>query len=197
VDYSDLVNVEFTATYDTLKMDWGALWLYDYGYNPAAYWWDLARKHMSFQNAVPSLNVWDYISFDMDGFAAELVSHIINKVILPNVDPHPEYRGHAVLKRAFTNALGMVKYEPNGGQHYYGAVLYPGEKLAYTVPARWGHYFGGWYADASLRRVFDHARTDYADPATSFTLADLVDGSAVKAKVPKTTTLYAKWPDKQ
>lgn len=98
VCYNDLVNVEYTRGYDTAKMDWGQLWgSKDVG----TFWGDLAWKYLSFTNAVPSLNVWDYVSFDMEGFAAELVQLIIERVIVPDVDPHPEANGHKVLKQAF------------------------------------------------------------------------------------------------
>lgn len=101
VDYSDLVNVEFTRNYDVAKMDWGQL----YGSDPAGFWTNLAWKHLSFSNAVPSTNVWDYVSFDLNGFAEDLVEQIIVKVIQPDVDPHPEEQGHVVLKQSFEQAF--------------------------------------------------------------------------------------------
>lgn len=106
VHYNDLVNVEFTRGYDTAKMDWGALWRDSYGDNVAQYWTDLVWKHLSFSNGFPSLNVADYVSFDLEGFAVDLVTQTIEKVIVPNVDPHPEEYGHIVLKGIFTDVLG-------------------------------------------------------------------------------------------
>lgn len=107
VHYNDLVNVEYTRGYDVSTMDWGALYEDGYGDNVAQYWGDLAWKYLSFSNALPSLNVWDYISFDIEGFASDLVGQIIEKVIGPDVDPHPEREGHAVMKQAFAK----VAYE--------------------------------------------------------------------------------------
>ena len=98
VHYNDLVNVEFTRGYDVARVDWGALWR---GSSASDFWWGLALKHLSFKNAVPSTNVWDYASFDMSGFAADLVTQIIEKVVVPDVDPHPEADGHKVLKQVF------------------------------------------------------------------------------------------------
>lgn len=98
VHYNDLVSVEFTRGFDVSQADWGALWR---GSNASDFWWNLAWKYLSFKNAAPSLNVWDYVSFDMNGFAADLVAQVIEKVITPDVDPHPEADGHKVLKQSF------------------------------------------------------------------------------------------------
>lgn len=105
VDYSDLVNVEFTRTYNTAKMDWGALWR---GSNAATFWSELGAKHLYWINAFPSTNPMDYVDFHMEEYAADLVQQVIDKVILPNVDPHPEFHGHQVLKNSFVNALNQI-----------------------------------------------------------------------------------------
>lgn len=97
VHYNDLVSVEYTRGYNIETMDWGQL----YGGDPAGFWWNLARKYLHFRNGFPSLVVWDYVSFDMNGFAADLVAQIIEKVIVPDVDPHPESNGHKVLRQSF------------------------------------------------------------------------------------------------
>lgn len=108
VHYNDLVNVEFTRGYNTATMDWGALWRDSYGDNVAQYWGDLAWKYLHWSNGFPSFNVADYVSFDINGFAVDLVTQIIEKVIVPNVDPHPEEHGHRVLKGTFENAFESV-----------------------------------------------------------------------------------------
>lgn len=105
VHYNDLVNVEFTKGFDTSMIDWGALWRDKYGGNVLQYWLDLAWKHLSFHNALPSTSVWDYVSFDLEGFGADLMEQIVTKVILPDVDPHPEAHGHIVLKNTFSNYI--------------------------------------------------------------------------------------------
>lgn len=190
VDYSDLVNVEYTATYDTAQMDWGALWR---GSDAGTFWWDLSWKHLHFTNALPSTNVWDYVSFDLESFAAELVDLIIEKVIVPDVDPHPEHHGHEVMKRVFTNALGLVKYERNGGSGVPGEVLYDGEAMKAADP-RWLHHtFEGWHTDAGLTQEVDLENATFTDTVETFTLEDLVDGSTVISVTPKTTALYAEW----
>lgn len=193
VDYSDLVNVEFTHTFDTAKMDWGALWRKKYGGNATQFWIDLAMAHTSFTNGFPSTNVADYVSFDLEGFATDLTERIVENVILPDTDPHPEYQGHQVLKRSFTNALGLVRYDANGGSHAVGDVVLFGDKLQSEDPAKFGYNFGGWYADEQLNQPFDKDSAALVDYAENFSLSDLVDGGSVKPKTPKTTTLYAKW----
>lgn len=108
VHYNDLVHVAFTRGYNTAVMDWGALWRDKYGETVAGctqYWTDLAWKYLTFTNAVPSLNVWDYVRFDMNGFATDLTQQVIDKVIVPNVDPHPTAVGQAVLKQSFTSEV--------------------------------------------------------------------------------------------
>ena len=91
--YNDLVSVEYTRGYDTMQMDWGALWRAEYGDNVAQYWLDLAMKYVSWSG------------LDIGGFATDLVTQMVEKVIVPDVDPHPEPYGHLVLARAFADVL--------------------------------------------------------------------------------------------
>lgn len=191
VDYSDLVNVEFTRTFDTMKMDWGRMWE---GSNAATFWGDLAWKHLDFTNALPSTNVWDYVSFDLNGFADELVNgYIIPRVIEPDVDPHPEHRGHEVMKRVFTNALGLVAYEANGGSHAPGELVYANQKPECEAPMNAFYSFSGWHTDAGLTTPLVLENTTFTDTLDSFTLADLVTGNTVLEKPMQATRLYAKW----
>ncbi len=117
--YNDLVNVEFTRGYTTATVNWGALWS---GSDAGTYWGNLMTKHTYWINALPSLNVADYVDFHFEEFAAEVGTDIINKVIVPNVDPHPEEDGQYVLSRSFEDVIGLssldpytIKYNPNGG----------------------------------------------------------------------------------
>lgn len=102
--YNDLVNVEFTRGYDTAEMDWGALWR---GSDPYSFWWDLAAKHLYWSNALPSTNPFDYVSFDSGAFVSDLVAQVVEKVIVPDIDPHPETYGHEVAALVFGDALGL------------------------------------------------------------------------------------------
>ena len=195
VDFSDLVSVEFTKADDTMTMDWGALWRDTYGdtYDGSVqYWNNLAWDHLIWKwPSEVSLNVFDYVEFDLAGFAADLVAQVIEKVIVPNVDPHPEWQGHQVMKRSFTNVWGLTKYEPNGGESVPGDVVLANRTQTLTNAVRDGHRFDGWYADSSLQQKVNTANlTDYK---ASHTLSDLVSGSSVISKTPKTTTAYAKW----
>ena len=111
--YNDLVNVELTAGFDLSEIDWGALWRVPYGNNVKQYFLDLAWNHIKWASSIPydsngwpSTNVLDYVSFDMKGFAYDLMIQILNKVIVPECDPHPEDDGHNVLKDAFDSAFG-------------------------------------------------------------------------------------------
>lgn len=91
VKYNDLVNVEYTRGYNTMDMDWGQLYKES---DAATYWTKLAFSYVSWSG------------FDISGFAMELMDDVINKVVVPDVDPHPETYGHYVLKMAFSDALG-------------------------------------------------------------------------------------------
>lgn len=110
IHYNDLVSVEYTRGYDTAQMDWGALWR---GSDATTFWTNLAWKHLHFASydrilelmASMSFNVWDYVSFNMAGFAEELVDLIVQRVIVPDVDPHPETYGHVVLRNSFMDAI--------------------------------------------------------------------------------------------
>lgn len=94
VHYNDLVNVEYTRGYNTALMNWGRLWN-SVGKTREQFWKDLAWKHVSWSG------------FDVDGFWNEAVALTIEKVIVPDVDPHPEEYGHIVLKRVFEDELGI------------------------------------------------------------------------------------------
>lgn len=96
VHYNDLVNVEFTRGYDVTQINWGALWS---GSDAYTFWTTLAAKHTEITSTAP------FVNFDIEGFSADLVNQIINKVIVPDVNPHPEDFGHTVMKSAFTSAL--------------------------------------------------------------------------------------------
>jgi hypothetical protein len=106
--YNDLVNVEYTRGYNTLTMDWRQLYKDSGGaYN---FWWDLANKYL----ISGGLNI--------EGLAGELVQMTVEKVITPDLDPHPESYGHYTLKRSFADALGWysldrytITFDANGG----------------------------------------------------------------------------------
>lgn len=92
--YNDLVSVEYTRGYDTMTMDWGRL--YENSGDAGTFWMNLATKYVSLSG------------IDINGFASELVQQIIEKVIMPDVDPHPEWYGHHALKCSFVDALGWT-----------------------------------------------------------------------------------------
>ena len=139
--YNDLVSVEYTRGYDTAQMDWGRLWK---GSNAAAFWWNLATKYV----------------LDIGGLANDLINQIVEKVIIPDIDPHPEWYGHYVLKRSFEDVLGIqaldrhtITYEANGGAGSMAAQTVVGvdglpvfTNIAANAfaPSTEGYYFKGW-----------------------------------------------------
>lgn len=91
-EYNDLVNVEFTRNYTVSEADWGALRGSKSWYE---FWLDLATDYITFSG------------FDINGFAEDLVAQVIDKVILPDTDPHPESNGHKVLRDAFIEHIDL------------------------------------------------------------------------------------------
>lgn len=139
--YNDLVNVEYTRNYNTATMDWGRLWV---GSDAGSFWWGLARKH----------------GIDIGGLASDLVAQMIEKVIVPDIDPHPERTGHYVIKRSIMDTLGWqaldrytITYVANGGtgsvtnQVVLGVDGWPAwtyiRSNGFTPPAT-GYYWKGW-----------------------------------------------------
>lgn len=135
--YNDLVSVEFTRDYNIDQVNWGQFWA--------------------------NVN-WASILTDINSVANEVVGTIINDVIAPDVDPHPEWYGHYVLKRSFEDVLGWrsltrytLTYNANGGtgemdsQEVVGvdnrvfAILKPNE----FNPTAEGYYFNGWDNNAT------------------------------------------------
>lgn len=109
--YNDLVNVEYTKGFNTADIRWYPLWVDEYGEDYQRYWWDLASKHVSWEKG-----------FDIMGFARELVPQIVEKILEPNVDPHPEEYGHHAMFCSFSDAFGWstlprrtITFSANGG----------------------------------------------------------------------------------
>lgn len=93
VHYNDLVNIEFTRGFDVSQADWGKLWENS---NIVSFWISIATPYIKFSTSEPYVNIY------WEEMATELVmEHIIPKVIVPDVDPHPEEMGHVVLKNTF------------------------------------------------------------------------------------------------
>lgn len=171
--YNDLVNVEYTRGYDTAKMDWGRLWE---GSSASDFWWDLATEYVSLSG------------LDINGFAEDLITQIVEKVIMPDVDPHPEVYGQYVLKRSFSDVLGWdsldrytITFNANGGSGSMaaqevvgvdGLPAYTNIKAQSFTPAT-GYYFAGW------NTVSDGSGTTYTDK-------QLIG-------VTENLTLYAQW----
>lgn len=157
-NYNDLISVEYTRNYNTATMDWGRLWK---GSNAGTWWGDL---------------IWKYFvagSLDINGLAADIVQQTIEKVIVPDIDPHPEAYGHYVMKRSFADALGWqsldrytITYVANGGtgsaanQVVLGVDGLPSfiylKSLSFT-PAT-GYYYTGWSTSANGGIAYSNAQ---------------------------------------
>ena len=199
VDYSDLVNVEFAESYDVEQMDWDSLWKPEHD-TFAGYFIPLALKHLKIKTPSSlsdmsnlSTDPWSYVEYDIEALANELIADLIPRVIEPRMDPHPEHHGHQVLKRSFTNVLGLTRYVSNGGGYVAGDVVLNGGNLTLPEAVKTDYVFGGWYTDKELQKVVNPYGGDFVDYQASHTLADLVSGNTVIAKPPKVTPLYAKW----
>lgn len=138
--YNDLVNVEYTRDYNTATMDWGRMWP---GSNSAAYWTNMVSKH--------GLNI--------DPIATDFAADMIEKVIVPDVDPHPETYGQYVLSRAFLDVLDYraldrhtIAFNANGGSGSMASQVVVGVDglpafvniNAHTFTPAEGYYLAGW-----------------------------------------------------
>lgn len=148
--YNDLIHTEFTSGYNTYVMDWGGLWR-DAGYTgsmeekAAQYWTALANKY-----------AW---TLDFTGLATELVSDTVNRVIAPNVDPHPTITGQGVMYEVFATKLfgnkldeyTITYYANNGTNASTSKKVYTvGGRRAYTkidvAPNSFTHPTTGYYS---------------------------------------------------
>ena len=147
--YNDLVNVEYTRGFNTADIRWSPLWVDEYGNDYAQYWTDLALKHVSVEKG-----------FDIMGFARDLVPQIVEKIIEPNVDPHPREYGHHALYCSFSDAFGWstlprrtITFHANGGTGTTaqqtvialdGYTAYANINANAFAPGVEGYYFTGW-----------------------------------------------------
>lgn len=148
--YSDLIHTEFTAGYDTYSMDWGGLW------RDAGYTGTMEEKAGQYWTALANKYAW---TFDFNGLATELVSDTINRVIVPNVDPHPTITGQGVMYEVFATKLFGKKldeytityYANNGTNASTSKKVYTvGGRMAYTkidvAPNSFTHPTTGYYS---------------------------------------------------
>lgn len=178
-NYNDLVSVEYTRNYNTATMDWGRLWV---GSDAGTWWGDL---------------IWKYVvagSLNIVGLAEDIIQQMIEKVIVPDIDPHPEAYGHYVMKRSIADALGWqaldrytITYVANGGtgsvtnQVVLGVDGLPSfiylKSLSFT-PAT-GYYYTGWSTSANGGIAYSNAQyisinsnlTLYAQWSNMYTVA--------------------------
>lgn len=143
--YNDLVSVEYTKGYDTAQMDWGQLWADSSVYE---FWYNLVVDYVSLSGV------------DVSGMAEELVPDIVEKVITPDVDPHPETYGHHALLCSFMDALGWeelprrtITFNANGGSGSMvsqtvialdGYTAYANINANAFTHGTEGYYFTGW-----------------------------------------------------
>lgn len=175
IHYNDLVNVEFTKGYDVAMADWGQLYE---GTNALSFWVDLSTKYVSLSG------------IDMSGLANELIPQIVEKVVMPDVDPHPESYGQYVMSRAISNALGWsssesftITFNSNGGSGNMDSQTVVGigvndlpafaniNNQSFTPTT--GYYFTGW-------------NTSPDGSGTAYSNRQLI-------RIDSNITLYAQW----
>ena len=88
--YNDLVSVEYTSGYTFNDMDWGRLYN-QYG-GAGDYWW----------------RVIGACGLDVNAIVEFMTPEVIQYVIVPDVDPHPEAEGHRALYRSFCDAFATI-----------------------------------------------------------------------------------------
>ena len=163
--YNDLVNVEFTRGYDTMKMDWGQLYTNNVieGQNGEAISNTVCNDASSFWTTLVNHYI-DGINIDWEGFSSTLVAEILNEVIMPDIDPHPEEFGQYVLSRSFEDVLDIkplahrtITYSANNGtgdvvtQELVGVDEYPSfTNISANMfsPGEVGYYYTKWNSSA-------------------------------------------------
>ena len=163
--YNDLVNVELVRGTTIGDLDWGKFWS-NFDFNNV----DIARLDKTIQ---------------------DMLMTIVEKVILPDVDPHPEEDGQYFLYRSFADALGWqnlarytITFNANGGngsmteQKIVGVGDYPAYVTLNTnnfTHPQTGYRFIGWNTKP------DGSGTSYSNGQYISLTSDL--------------TLYAQWSD--
>ena len=97
VRYNDITNVEFTRGFDLSMIDWGQYW---------QYWQDGAGFANDVTQAWNANGLDGITSFVTDVITA-YITKVVNYVIMPDIDVHPEDDGHAVMAHAFANAFAL------------------------------------------------------------------------------------------
>lgn len=139
--YNDLVNVEYTRGYNTATMDWGKLYE---GTTAVGWWFNLINKYQ----------------LDVTSMINDVADQVINKVIIPDIDPHPEWYGHVILKQVFETAITWdtisrytITFKPNVYGDgvmtqevvgLLGTTSYVNLKPNIFTPNTEGYYFTGW-----------------------------------------------------
>lgn len=138
------------------------------------------------------LTDWVFLEPIINAAALELGLELYENILLSEIDVHPQEKGHAVLKRSFTNMLGLIKYNTSGSYVPGDVVLYGG-KPPYTESTTDGHTFVGWCTDSNYTQPLNPNTTQFVDHDSDINLSELVSGNSIISKRPKVTTLYAKW----
>lgn len=197
LSYSDMINHKISTKLSIDELDWQSLWrdedpldiiAWVIGEDNAKrlkFWSDMFHKHTT-------ISSMSSVDFDSEGFMAELIGLIGDKLIKPIIDPHPRYDGHAVIKNTILNSICVATFETNGGSPVAGEILFPGKVKLTSDTVRHGYNFGGWYADPGFTQPVKPEVIAYA---CSQSLGNMTNAgnTAVNDFTPREVTFYAKW----
>lgn len=132
IHYNDLVNIEFTRGYKVEDMDWAQFW--------------------------SNFSIDDILG-NAETIMGNVMANVVNNVIIPDIDPHPETYGHYAMMRTFAEKLNLanlnhytITFNANGGtgtmapQHIVGVdgmTAYGNIKNREFTPVE-GYNFAGW-----------------------------------------------------
>ena len=175
--YNDLVNVEYTRSWNMGDIHWGRLWDDDdEPDNAAEFWAELIVDHVSLSGV------------DVEGVASDFLALAGEKVIAPDIDPHPTDYGQYVMARSFLDAFGIraldrhtITYNANGGTGTMAAQTVVGVD---SLPAF--IYLDGVSFSHSTGYYFKTWNTVSSGGGTSYK-----DGQYIS--ITSDMTLYAQW----
>lgn len=173
VDYSDLVNVELTPESRITEFNYGKHFNSDY-------WLNWGSK-IFFQGVSES------------EFVQDMVSKVID-IVLEDTDPHPEWRGHALIAEVLKNVVSAIKLNVDQNNQF-GIIAIDNQNISLPTLTQNEKIFSGWYKDENLTTKWDNETDKAQGSAQTINFGNTTNGNSIKTNSVKTINLYAEWKE--